>query len=245
LVRFARDRQRHDMAHVCVNHHDLGGQTARQMRLYYGLVIKNAPTHTETGDEPEGSRLHVTVHALLQVEQSGYSCLSKLYVIPQNDVRPPAPGIVGVFGHAAIRPQCRAWSKMRKVPTLSLNQRRSPNTMRTFAIKRAYADAGEEDGYRILVDRLWPRGRTKEQMALAQWNKDWAPTPALRTWFDHRPDRFAEFTRRYKSEMAANLALKDELRALPRKHITLVYGARDPEINHAVVLAAYLKLHSK
>jgi uncharacterized protein YeaO (DUF488 family) len=117
--------------------------------------------------------------------------------------------------------------------------------MRTFAIKRAYEDAAEADGYRILVDRLWPRGRTKDQMALAQWNKDWAPTPALRTWFDHRPDRFAEFTRRYKSELAANLALKDELRALPRKHTTLVYGARDPEINHAIVLAAYLKRHSK
>jgi uncharacterized protein YeaO (DUF488 family) len=117
--------------------------------------------------------------------------------------------------------------------------------MRTFAVKRAYEDAEDADGYRILVDRLWPRGRTKEQMALAQWNKDWAPSPALRTWFDHRPERFAEFSRRYISEMEANVALEVELKALPKKHITLVYGARDPAINHAIVLAAYLKRHSK
>ena len=114
--------------------------------------------------------------------------------------------------------------------------------MRTFSIKRAYEDADKVDGFRILVDRLWPRGRTKDQMALAQWHKDWAPTPALRIWFDHRPDRFSEFSRRYSAEMQANAALKDEIKALPKKHITLVYGAKDPEINHAIVLAAYLNV---
>jgi uncharacterized protein YeaO (DUF488 family) len=117
--------------------------------------------------------------------------------------------------------------------------------MRTFSIKRAYENPAETDGFRILVDRLWPRGRTKDQMALAQWSKDWAPSTELRTWFDHRLDRFAEFSRRYTSELNANLAIKEALRTLPKKHITLVYGARDPEINHAIVLARYLTLHSK
>jgi uncharacterized protein YeaO (DUF488 family) len=78
-------------------------------------------------------------------------------------------------------------------------------------------------------------------MALAQWSKNWAPSSALRTWFDHRPDRFAEFSRRYTSEMETNAAIAEGLKALPKKHITLVYGARDPEINHAIVLAGYLQ----
>jgi uncharacterized protein YeaO (DUF488 family) len=116
--------------------------------------------------------------------------------------------------------------------------------VQTFSIKRAYDDAEETDGYRILVDRLWPRGRTKDQMALSQWSKDWAPTPALRIWFDHRPDRFAEFSRRYILEMHANAAFEEGFKALPKRQITLVYGARDPEINHAIVLAAYIKRHS-
>ena len=117
--------------------------------------------------------------------------------------------------------------------------------MRSISIKRAYEGAAEEDGFRILVDRLWPRGRTKDQMALAQWSKDWAPSPELRTWFDHRPDRFVEFSRRYTAEMASNPAIEAGLKSLPKRHITLVYGARDPDINHAIVLAGYLKRRSK
>ena len=117
--------------------------------------------------------------------------------------------------------------------------------MRTITIKRAYEDAAKADGYRVLVDRLWPRGRTKEQMALAQWSKEWAPSLALRTWFDHRPDRFVEFTRRYTAEMKANPAIKEALSSLPKTRVTLVYGARDPKINHAVVLAQYFKRRSR
>ena len=117
--------------------------------------------------------------------------------------------------------------------------------MKTISIKRAYEDATEADGYRVLVDRLWPRGRTKEQMALAQWRKEWAPSPALRTWFDHRPDRFVEFTRRYTAELEANPAVEEARKSLPKTRVTLVYGARDPNINHAVVLAKYLKRRSR
>lgn len=111
--------------------------------------------------------------------------------------------------------------------------------MRSVAIKRAYDRASPDDGTRILVDRLWPRGLSKAKAALDGWNKDVAPSPRLRKWFGHKPERFAEFARRYRAELKHNPAL-DELRAQKGK-VTLVYGARDPAINHAVVLAKVLK----
>jgi len=111
--------------------------------------------------------------------------------------------------------------------------------VRSVAIKRAYDRASPDDGTRILVDRLWPRGLSKAKAALDGWNKDVAPSPRLRKWFGHKPERFAEFARRYRAELKHNPAL-DELRAQKGK-VTLVYGARDPAINHAVVLAKVLK----
>jgi uncharacterized protein YeaO (DUF488 family) len=111
--------------------------------------------------------------------------------------------------------------------------------MRSVAVKRAYEPPAPADGTRILVDRLWPRGLSKAKAALDSWNKDVAPSTALRKWFDHRPERFAEFTKRYRAELKGDPALA-ELRALKGK-VTLVYGARDPAINHAVVLAKVLK----
>ena len=111
--------------------------------------------------------------------------------------------------------------------------------MRSLAIKRVYEPPSAKDGTRILVDRLWPRGLSKAKAALGGWNKDAAPSPQLRKWFDHRPERFAEFSKRYRAELAHNPAVA-QLRALKGK-VTLVYGARDPAINHAVVLAKFLK----
>jgi uncharacterized protein YeaO (DUF488 family) len=111
--------------------------------------------------------------------------------------------------------------------------------MRTVAIKRVYEPPADTDGTRILVDRLWPRGLSKAKAALDGWDKDVAPSPALRKWFDHRPERFAEFAARYRAELKDNPAVA-ELRARTGK-VTLLYGARDPKINHAVVLAAVLK----
>src|SRR3954469_13967777 len=111
--------------------------------------------------------------------------------------------------------------------------------MRSVAIKRAYDPPSSEDGTRILVDRLWPRGLSKKKAALADWAKSVAPSPSLRKWFGHKPERFQEFAKRYRDELKASPAL-DELRGLKGK-VTLVYGARDPEINHAVVLAKVLK----
>jgi len=111
--------------------------------------------------------------------------------------------------------------------------------MRSVAIKRAYDPPSPQDGSRILVDRLWPRGLSKKKLALDGWIKDVAPSPALRKWFGHEPERFTEFAKRYRAELKGNAAL-DELRSLKGK-ITLVYGAKDPRINHAVVLAKVLK----
>jgi uncharacterized protein YeaO (DUF488 family) len=113
--------------------------------------------------------------------------------------------------------------------------------MATIAIKRAYDPPSSEDGLRILVDRLWPRGVRKEDLALDFWAKDIAPSDELRKWFDHRPERFAEFKRRYLAELKHNPAVADVRARIGKAKATLVYGAKDPAINHAVVLAAFLK----
>jgi uncharacterized protein YeaO (DUF488 family) len=110
-----------------------------------------------------------------------------------------------------------------------------------FRIKRVYDPPSPADGERILVDRLWPRGLKKADAAIDRWMKEVAPSAALRTWFGHEPERFAEFRRRYAAEMAGNPALA-ELRKLGRgRVVTLLYGARDPEQNQAAVLLDLLR----
>ena len=110
-----------------------------------------------------------------------------------------------------------------------------------FAMKRIYEPATRTDGERVLVDRLWPRGISKTRAQLTLWMKDIAPSPRLRLWFGHKPERFAEFGRRYQKELSGNPAV-GELRKLGRrKRVTLVYGARDPQINHARVLLSVLR----
>ncbi|MHA7987045.1 DUF488 domain-containing protein [Rathayibacter sp. CAU 1779] len=105
-----------------------------------------------------------------------------------------------------------------------------------FVIKRAYDPASPDDGHRVLVDRLWPRGVSKEKADLAEWDKDVAPSTALREWFGHDPAKFDEFRVRYLSELHGNPEL-DRLRDLGESEpVTLVYAAHDPKINHAVVL---------
>jgi uncharacterized protein YeaO (DUF488 family) len=112
--------------------------------------------------------------------------------------------------------------------------------MALIEIKRAYEPLSPKDGKRILVDRLWPRGLRKDAVALDLWNKDIAPTTALRKWFDHRPDRFAEFKRRYRDELKSNPAVTEVLKQIGRRKTTLVYATHDPVVNHAVVLAEFL-----
>jgi uncharacterized protein YeaO (DUF488 family) len=111
-------------------------------------------------------------------------------------------------------------------------------------LKRAYDPAEPRDGYRVLVDRLWPRGVSKERAHLDEWARELAPSAELRTWFGHDPDRFAEFERRYRAELAAHDEKLDELRRRAREGtLTLVYGARDEEHNDAVVLAELVREH--
>jgi uncharacterized protein YeaO (DUF488 family) len=108
-------------------------------------------------------------------------------------------------------------------------------------LKRIYEPAARGDGYRILVDRLWPRGVSKDAAEIDHWLKGVAPSPDLRKWFGHRPDRFDEFATRYRTELDSNASV-DELRSLIDAHrtVTLLYGAKDESCNHAVVLAGFL-----
>ena len=106
-------------------------------------------------------------------------------------------------------------------------------------IKRAYEEPSRSDGYRVLVDRLWPRGVKNEAAHLDAWLKDLAPSPALRVWFGHDAARFPEFARRYLRELRGGpgqAALADLTRRAARGSVTLVYGARDEHHNGAVVL---------
>ncbi len=106
-------------------------------------------------------------------------------------------------------------------------------------VKRAYEPAQRADGFRVLVDRLWPRGVTKQAARIDLWAKDLAPSPELRKWFGHDPDRFAAFTVRYRQELArqpARTALEDLVRRASRGSVTLVYGARDEVHNGAMVV---------
>lgn len=111
----------------------------------------------------------------------------------------------------------------------------------SIALKRIYEPADRRDGRRYLVDRLWPRGITKASARLDAWLKELAPSHHLRKWFAHQPERFAVFRRRYVAELALASAELDRIVDESRRHrVTLLYGARDPRINHAVVLLHYL-----
>jgi uncharacterized protein YeaO (DUF488 family) len=109
-------------------------------------------------------------------------------------------------------------------------------------IKRVYEPPDAGDGFRVLVDRLWPRGVRREAAAQDLWLKDVAPSPELRKWWDHDPARLEEFGARYRAELDVNPAVATLLAAL-REHprVTLLYAARDPRVNHAEVLRAYLE----
>jgi uncharacterized protein YeaO (DUF488 family) len=109
-------------------------------------------------------------------------------------------------------------------------------------LKRAYEPAAASDGERILIDRMWPRGVTREEARLSEWARELAPSTELRRWFGHDPARFSEFRRRYTAELAAQELKLRELRRRARAGtMTLVYAARDAEHNDAVVLAEILR----
>jgi uncharacterized protein YeaO (DUF488 family) len=109
-------------------------------------------------------------------------------------------------------------------------------------IKRVYDLPEPSDGYRVLIDRLWPRGVRRADAALDEWARELAPTAELRRWFGHDPDRFPEFRRRYVNELVAQDPKLRELRRRAREGVvTVVYGARDIEYNDAVVVAEILR----
>jgi uncharacterized protein YeaO (DUF488 family) len=105
-------------------------------------------------------------------------------------------------------------------------------------IARIYEPAKESGGWRVLVDRLWPRGVKKENAHVDQWMKDIAPSEELRKWFGHKPERWPEFQMRYRAELAKKKELMAELKRAQKTHgtLTLLFGAKDKEHNQAVVL---------
>ncbi|MGG4395846.1 DUF488 domain-containing protein [Paenibacillus thiaminolyticus] len=120
--------------------------------------------------------------------------------------------------------------------------------MYTFKIKRIYEQADSSDGIRVLVDRIWPRGMSKENAHLTAWMKDIAPSAELRKWFNHIPAKFPEFQRRYEAELTS-AALQDDIRQLiswvRESDVTLLYAAKDEQYNQAVVLRRFLSNRSR
>lgn len=112
----------------------------------------------------------------------------------------------------------------------------------SIGLKRAYDPPQPEDGLRILVDRLWPRGLTKNEARIDIWAKDVAPSPGLRQWFDHDPAKWVQFQARYERELAANAEAVTALRReIGTRHATLIYAARDVEHTHALVTKRVLE----
>ncbi|MCL2882819.1 MAG: DUF488 family protein [Coriobacteriia bacterium] len=111
--------------------------------------------------------------------------------------------------------------------------------------KRIYDSDDPSDGKRILIDRLWPRGVSKERADLYGWFKDVAPSPELREWFGHKPERYEEFRERYLQELVSDETKQPELEQIRKLSqtgtVTLLYAAKSPTINHAIVLLEYLE----
>jgi uncharacterized protein YeaO (DUF488 family) len=115
--------------------------------------------------------------------------------------------------------------------------------MNNMKVKRIYERADSSDGVRVLVDRIWPRGITKENAQLTVWMKEIAPSNELRQWFGHQPERFVEFKQRYEAELAGS-SVQEYVEQLRRwaqeKQVTLLYAAKDEQHNQAVVLSQFL-----
>lgn len=118
------------------------------------------------------------------------------------------------------------------------------NKYSAIKIKRVYDSPAPDDGFRILIDRLWPRGLSKEAAKTNLWEKDLAPSTALRNWFQHKPERWEEFQRRYARELGQKTkAVEDVWQRTQQGPVTILFGAKNQEYNHAVALKAYLSQH--
>ena len=141
----------------------------------------------------------------------------------------PAPG-----GGRGARNSRRGWCSD---PRLGMAKR----TL-NIRLKRAYEPASHDDGVRILVERLWPRGLTKEKAAIDHWAKELSPSPDLRNWYGHDPTRWDEFRERYRAELEQKSDLIDDLKERVRSGpVTFIYAAKDEEHNSALVLMEYLQ----
>lgn len=115
--------------------------------------------------------------------------------------------------------------------------------MNTIDIKRIYNETSDIHGYRVLVDRLWPRGISIKDVNLDEWNKEISPSTALRKWFGHKEERFYEFSQLYRKELMTKANELNRLRTIAKKiGMTLLYGAKNPKINQAIVLKDVLLL---
>lgn len=113
--------------------------------------------------------------------------------------------------------------------------------MESVKIKRIYEKPSDDDGYRVLVDRIWPRGISKKDANLDEWNKEITPSNELRKWFDHKKDRIGEFSKQYREELKEKENNLEKLREIAKKKtITLLYAAKDTEMNQAIVLKEVL-----
>lgn len=114
--------------------------------------------------------------------------------------------------------------------------------MKPIIIKRIYEEASDSDGYRLLIDRIWPRGVSKENAKLDEWNKKIAPTTELRKWFDHQEERFDAFATKYKKELTQNNSELRRIKEISKKQqLCLLYGAKNEKYNQAVVLKKVLE----
>ena len=111
---------------------------------------------------------------------------------------------------------------------------------REVRIKRAYEKADTSDGYRVFVDRLWPRGIARQELTFHEWNKDLAPSPPLRKWFGHKPENWRKFRESYQVELSTpeqRRRMMELIEAAQGQPITIIYAAKDPDHNHALILA--------
>lgn len=110
-----------------------------------------------------------------------------------------------------------------------------------ITIKRIYETPAENDGYRVLIDRLWPRGISKKKAKLDEWNQKVAPSTELRKWFGHQPEKFLDFTKKYKLELESQKEELTRLRTIAEQQpLTLLYAAKETKINHANILKSIL-----
>jgi uncharacterized protein YeaO (DUF488 family) len=133
-----------------------------------------------------------------------------------------------------------------KRPSRSARPSRPKRRASSIAIKRAYDDPSPQDGVRILIDRLWPRGLSKAKLKIDAWPRELTPSTDLRKWYGHEPARFTEFQRRYRAELAEHKDQLDTLRAMIRgRNATLITATREVDLSHAAVMREIMQRKTK